>query len=42
MLEYFAVAEGISIGRVKLNLIERMHRPCGDPPKKRNLEGMQD
>lgn len=38
MLQYFAVAEGISMGRVKLNLLEKMHRPCGEPPKKKSLD----
>ena len=38
MLEYFALAEGISAGRAKLNLLERMIRPCGERPRKRKLE----
>lgn len=42
MLEYFAIAEGLSVGRVKLNLLERMHRPCGDPPKKRKIESLEE
>jgi splicing factor 3B subunit 5 len=31
IVEYFALAEGISTGRAKLNLLERLHRPVGDP-----------
>lgn len=41
MLEYFAIAEGISVGRVKHNLLEKMHRPCGEPPKKRKIEDIE-
>jgi splicing factor 3B subunit 5 len=32
MVEYFALAEGISVGRARLNLLERLHRPVGEPP----------
>lgn len=32
MVDYFAMAEGVSVGRARLNLLERMHRPVGDPP----------
>ncbi|KAI0560072.1 Splicing factor 3B subunit 10 (SF3b10) [Gracilaria domingensis] len=38
LLHYFAVAEGISVGRVKLNLLEKMHRPCGEAPSKKSLD----
>lgn len=32
MLEYFAIAENESIGRIKYNLLQKMIRPCGNPP----------
>lgn len=32
MVDYFAMAEGVSVGRARLNLLERMHRPIGEPP----------
>lgn len=32
MVEYFAMAEGISVARARLNLFERMHRPVGEAP----------
>lgn len=37
IIDYFAIAEGVSAGRAKFNLLERMHRPCGPPPRKRDL-----
>lgn len=37
IIDYFAMAEGISSGRAKLNLLERMHAPCGPPPKKQTM-----
>ncbi|CDF39881.1 putative splicing factor 3B subunit 5 [Chondrus crispus] len=37
MLEYFSVAEGASVGRIKHNLLEKMHRPCGEPPQRQNI-----
>lgn len=32
MVDYFAMAEGVSVGRARLNLLERMRRPVGDAP----------
>jgi splicing factor 3B subunit 5 len=31
VVEYFALAEGVSVGRARLNLLERLHRPVGEP-----------
>jgi splicing factor 3B subunit 5 len=39
MVEYFALAEGISVGRARLNLLERLHRPVGEPPKSQDTPG---
>mmetsp|Transcript_42460 Transcript_42460/g.165770 ORF Transcript_42460/g.165770 Transcript_42460/m.165770 type:complete len:92 (+) Transcript_42460:283-558(+) len=33
MVEYFAIAEGHSVSRVRMNLLDKMYRPCGEPPK---------
>lgn len=41
ILEYFALAEGISVGRARLNLLERMHRPVGDPPTNTDPDAKQ-
>lgn len=38
LIDYFATAEGISSGRARLNLLERMHRPCGPAPEKHSLQ----
>jgi splicing factor 3B subunit 5 len=38
IVEYFALAEGVSVGRARLNLLERLHRPVGDPPKPANAD----
>ena len=37
MLQYFAIAEGTSVTRVRRNLLEKIHRPVGEPPKKERL-----
>jgi len=37
LTEYMAMAEGIPTARVRLNLLNRMHRPCGEPPAKKPL-----
>ena len=34
MLQFLAVAQGDSIGRIRYNLLERMLQPCGPPPEK--------
>merc|ERR1712216_511898 len=34
MLQYFAIAENESIGRVKYNMMQKMLLPCGLPPEK--------
>jgi splicing factor 3B subunit 5 len=34
MMNYFAIAENESIGRVKYNLMQKMLLPCGLPPEK--------
>lgn len=41
IVEYFALAEGISVGRARLNLLERLHRPVGDPPADQRPSGTQ-
>mmetsp|Transcript_24823 Transcript_24823/g.49386 ORF Transcript_24823/g.49386 Transcript_24823/m.49386 type:complete len:87 (-) Transcript_24823:353-613(-) len=33
-LSYFGVAQNQSIGRVRLQMIEKMIQPCGKPPQK--------
>lgn len=37
LTEYFALAEGVPSARVRLNLLNRLHKPCGEPPRKRPL-----
>lgn len=39
ILEYFALAEGISVGRARLNLLERLHRPVGEKPESDSRSG---
>lgn len=39
--EYFALAEGVPSARVRLNLLNRLHRPCGEAPRKRSLAEIQ-
>ena len=39
MLQYFAVAQGDSIGRVRYTLLEKMLQPCGPPPEKEDVGG---
>lgn len=29
IVEYFALAEGVSVGRARFNLLERLHQPVG-------------
>lgn len=38
MMEYMALARGVSVGRVKWELLQRYARPCGAEPKKRKLD----
>eukprot|EP00190_Bangiopsis_sp_CCMP1999_P006407 CAMPEP_0198724792 /NCGR_PEP_ID=MMETSP1475-20131203/2214_1 /TAXON_ID= ORGANISM="Unidentified sp., Strain CCMP1999" /NCGR_SAMPLE_ID=MMETSP1475 /ASSEMBLY_ACC=CAM_ASM_001111 /LENGTH=90 /DNA_ID=CAMNT_0044486415 /DNA_START=71 /DNA_END=343 /DNA_ORIENTATION=+ len=33
MTQFFAIAEGTSVARTRMNLLDRMYRPCGEPPK---------
>lgn len=37
LTQYMAMAEGIPTARARLNLLNRMHRPCGQPPTKKHL-----
>mmetsp|Transcript_24073 Transcript_24073/g.95562 ORF Transcript_24073/g.95562 Transcript_24073/m.95562 type:complete len:89 (+) Transcript_24073:134-400(+) len=39
MLCYLAVAQGVSVGRVRYDLLEKMLQPCGPPPEKEGDEG---
>ncbi len=34
MMQYFALAENESIGRVKYNMMQKMLLPCGLPPER--------
>ena len=34
MLQFLAMAQGESIGRIRYQLLERMLQPCGPPPEK--------
>mmetsp|Transcript_4402 Transcript_4402/g.4176 ORF Transcript_4402/g.4176 Transcript_4402/m.4176 type:complete len:89 (-) Transcript_4402:352-618(-) len=38
-LSYYAVAQNESIGRVRMQMLEKMFRPCGPQPKKDNNIG---
>lgn len=38
-MSYYAVAQNESMGRVKLEFIEKMLQPCGRPPVGKNEEG---
>jgi splicing factor 3B subunit 5 len=37
-LSYFAVAQNESIGRVRLQFLEKMVQPCGPPPPTKNVD----
>mmetsp|Transcript_6172 Transcript_6172/g.11689 ORF Transcript_6172/g.11689 Transcript_6172/m.11689 type:complete len:87 (+) Transcript_6172:193-453(+) len=37
-LSYFAVAQNESIGRLRLQMLEKIHQPCGPPPPPRKDE----
>jgi splicing factor 3B subunit 5 len=37
-LSYFAVAQNESIGRTRLQFLEKMFLPCGPPPPKKDID----
>jgi splicing factor 3B subunit 5 len=41
-LSYFSVAQNESIGRVRLQFLERMVQPCGPPPPTKNVDRLME
>ncbi|KAG7352564.1 splicing factor 3B subunit 10 SF3b10 [Nitzschia inconspicua] len=39
-LSYYAVAQNVSIGRARLQFLDRMIQPCGPPPKTKDIDKM--
>mmetsp|Transcript_12081 Transcript_12081/g.19055 ORF Transcript_12081/g.19055 Transcript_12081/m.19055 type:complete len:92 (-) Transcript_12081:43-318(-) len=41
-LSYYAVAQNESVGRARLQFLEKMIRPCGPPPPSKNVDAMDE
>jgi splicing factor 3B subunit 5 len=41
-LSYFSVAQNESIGRVRLQFLEKMVQPCGPPPPTKNVDRLME
>ncbi|RKP13509.1 splicing factor 3B subunit 5/RDS3 complex subunit 10, partial [Piptocephalis cylindrospora] len=42
LVSYFAIAEGETAARTRMNLLERMLQPCGPPPPKAEEDVMEE